>query len=290
MRPYRKFILIMALLAAGSTLFASGADAQWRRYPRTRITVFGGFGYPYYSPFYSPFYDPFWAHSYWGPYYFQGYPDWQPRPRTVGIRLNVEPDSAQVYVDGYFSGTASDFDGAFKRLRVSPGKHEVVLYLKGYRTVRQTLDLRLGTEPRIRERLEPLGAGEPQDSPPSAPPPQAQRAEDPEQGRGQAGTPVPSPDEPRRRLPPRAPRAETVPVDAEGFGGLAIRVQPAGAEVLIDGERWQGPDAAAPLMVQVAEGTHRIEVRKDGYVAFSTEVSVRQGETRALNVSLPEQK
>jgi hypothetical protein len=292
MRPYRKFILITALVAAGSALFASSGEAQWRRYPRTRIAVYGTFGYPYYSAFYSPFYRPFWYGSYWGPYYPQYPADWQPRPRTVPIRLDVEPESAQVFVDGYFSGTASDFDGAFKRLRVSPGRHELVLYLRGHRTVRQTLDLRLGTEPRIRERLEPLGAGEPQDPPPSAPPP-AERVGEPEPSRQRAeapqAAPVPSPDEPRRRSP-RPPRADAVPVDAEGFGTLAVRVQPGGAEVLIDGERWQGPDAAAPLVLQLAEGPHRVEVRKDGYTTFTTEVTVRQGESRSLNVSLPQQK
>ena len=40
------------------------------------------------------------------------------------------------------------------------------------------------------------------------------------------------------------------------------------------------------LVVQLAPGPHRIDVRKDGYRAFSSDVNVRPGETAPLNVSL----
>ena len=73
----------------------------------------------------------------------------------------------------------------------------------------------------------------------------------------------------------------------QGFGALVIRVQPSGAEILVDGERWQGPEGSERLVIQVAEGSHRVEVRKEGFVPFSTTVQVRRGETAPLNVSLP---
>ena len=66
-----------------------------------------------------------------------------------------------------------------------------------------------------------------------------------------------------------------------------LRVQPAGAEVLIDGDHWQGPEGQERLVVQVAAGTHRIEVQKDGYVTFTTQIDVGSGDTTPLNVSLP---
>ena len=59
------------------------------------------------------------------------------------------------------------------------------------------------------------------------------------------------------------------------------------ADVLIDGERWQGPEGVDRLVVQVAEGSHRIEVRKEGFASFTTEITVRAGETAPVNVSLP---
>jgi hypothetical protein len=85
--------------------------------------------------------------------------------------------------------------------------------------------------------------------------------------------------------PPLSGSAE--PVRQEGaFGTIAIRVQPAGAEVTIDGERWTGSGTDAPLLVQVPEGRHRVAVQKDGYRSFSTDIDVRRGETTPINVSL----
>ena len=92
---------------------------------------------------------------------------------------------------------------------------------------------------------------------------------------------------PRRQAPPRAPSGGAIGVEAQGFGSLVIRVQPAGSEVLIDGDRWQGPEGSERLVIQVPAGSHRIEVRKEGSVPFTTTIQVRSGETVPLNVSLP---
>ena len=64
-------------------------------------------------------------------------------------------------------------------------------------------------------------------------------------------------------------------------------MQPGDATVLIDGEPWRGPAGADRLVVQLAAGTHRVEIRKEGYDPFVTSVEIRQGETATLNVSLP---
>ncbi|HEY3885778.1 MAG TPA: PEGA domain-containing protein, partial [Vicinamibacterales bacterium] len=63
---------------------------------------------------------------------------------------------------------------------------------------------------------------------------------------------------------------------------------PADAAVTIDGERWDSPDGGSRLLIQLAAGQHRIEVRKDGYKPYSTTVEVRVGETENINVSLPQ--
>ena len=64
-------------------------------------------------------------------------------------------------------------------------------------------------------------------------------------------------------------------------------MQPAGADVLIDGERWRAPDGDDRLVVQVTDGRHHIEVRKEGYQPFTTEVDARGGESVPINISLP---
>ena len=61
---------------------------------------------------------------------------------------------------------------------------------------------------------------------------------------------------------------------------LSIRVQPADAVILIDGERWDA-SGAGPLQVQVTPGPHRVEVQKDGYQPFSSTVQVRSRESDA---------
>jgi len=39
--------------------------------------------------------------------------------------------------------------------------------------------------------------------------------------------------------------------------------------------------------VQVTDGRHQIEVRKDGYQPYTTDVDVRGGDSLPLNISLP---
>jgi uncharacterized membrane protein len=56
--------------------------------------------------------------------------------------------------------------------------------------------------------------------------------------------------------------------------------------VLIDGERWRGPEAQDRLIVEVTEGRHTVEIQKAGYRPYVTDVQIRRGETSTLNVSL----
>jgi hypothetical protein len=79
-------------------------------------------------------------------------------------------------------------------------------------------------------------------------------------------------------------------VAQSAYGTVAIRVQPADAEVMIDGERWDGASAGERLLVQLAPGTHRIDVRKAGYRGYMTEIAVRPGETAPLNVALASER
>ena len=65
-----------------------------------------------------------------------------------------------------------------------------------------------------------------------------------------------------------------------------LRLQPADATVLVDGEQWKSPASQDRLVVQLAEGTHRVRVEKAGFQTFSVDVDVRAGETTSFNVSL----
>jgi hypothetical protein len=82
------------------------------------------------------------------------------------LRILVKPKEASVYVDGYFAGTVEQFDGAFQRLHVMPGQHEITVYLTGYRSLRQRLYLSPRSTRKIEGTLEPLAPGEAIEPPP----------------------------------------------------------------------------------------------------------------------------
>jgi len=291
-----RLVLTGALVAAVSLGTTAPANAQ-------HIAVGVGVGVGYYPP---PFYG-FYGYSPWAPYYQVGpYPYPYPYPfhyvdPGASVRLEVKPKDAEVYVDGYYAGVVDDFDGTFQRLHVPPGEHDITLYLDGYRTATQHVRLTADKTFKIKYAMEKLAPGEQSEPRPTpAPPPadlqgQGQYPQNPqyppnEPGGVRAGAPRPMPpNAPPPNMPRTAPPPPPPPPgarQAEGYGSIAIRVQPADAEVLIDGEPWHGPSDRDRLVVEVAGGRHAIEIRKSGYRTYVTELDVRPGETTPLNVSL----
>jgi hypothetical protein len=277
---------LVAVLIVG--MGVSG-EAQIRR-GRT-VIVGGGF---YYA-------DPFWYGYPWFPYGYPVAPYQYPIGRypygyrfaepDSAVRLDVSPKEAEVYVDCYYAGIVDNFDGVFQRLRVPPGQHELTLYHDGYRTVHQTLYLTADSTFKVHFNMEKLAAGdvaEQRPTPREAPPAIAGQA-----GPNQPGQPGPPAGQPRRppvgrRAPLPLPPNQGDPRggQASAYGTLAIRVQPGNATVTIDGERWDGPQGQDRLMVELAEGTHRVQVQRDGFEAYANDVMIRRGETTPLNVSL----
>jgi hypothetical protein len=66
-------------------------------------------------------------------------------------------------------------------------------------------------------------------------------------------------------------------------------VQPSDAEILIDGERWQGSLDNGALVIQLGAGSHHVEIRKDGYRTYLTDIPFGNGQSRTLNVALTKQ-
>lgn len=290
------FLLLLMLLSPAD------AQAQYYRPYRSRVFVGVGFGvgpyYPYYPFYYRPFYGPFYSPFYYGafgpygpvapwyggyPYGFyggygyggQGYPVYGPYyyDDTSSARIQVKPRNAEVFIDGYFVGLVDDFDGWLQRLHVMRGEHEVTIYLAGYRTFRQKVLFRPGATVKIEAELQPLASGE-------APEPRP--------------TPIEGAGSPHYQRPGPAAGGRPVPAPRRGressdYGAISIRVQPVDAEVFVDGERWEVPEGSERIVIQLAEGEHRIEVRREGYRAYSTTVRVPKDDTVPLNVSLTRQ-
>jgi hypothetical protein len=184
------------------------------------------------------------------------------RNQFASVRLQVTPRDGIVYVDGYAAGMVDDFDGVFQRLQLIPGHHEIVVYLRGYRTLRQNLYLTPGSSHTIKQTLMPLAPGD-SDEPQPVPL-------------------VPPNQTPGAVLQPGLPPQQ----QAARFGMLSLRVQPMDANILIDGESWRGPQSQERLTVQLSEGTHHVRIERVGFQTFAVDVDVRAGETTSLNVSL----
>jgi hypothetical protein len=227
---------------------------------RTGIVFVGGY---YYDPFFGPY--PWWPPvAYPGPYV----PIYDDRAE---VRVLVTPNAAAVYADGFYAGIVDDFNGFFERLPLPPGEHEVVLFLDGYRTARQMIYLQPASTFKLRLTMERLRPGERSEPPPLAPmvPP----------------PPVGTYRPPRTAPPFSPPEDRTAASHESSYGTLALRVQPAGCGVWIDGEPWASSDGEH-LAVRLTIGRHRIEVGRRGYQRFATDIEVRAAETTPLNVSL----
>lgn len=99
--------------------------------------VYPGYGYP--SPYGGSPYPPYYSSSY----------------DMGGVRLQIRPRDAQVFVDGYYAGLVDDFDGTFQSLKLEPGGHKLEIRMPGF----QTLELDIHVQPNrtitIREDLIP---------------------------------------------------------------------------------------------------------------------------------------
>ena len=84
----------------------------------------------------------------------------------AALKLEIVPKEAEVYVDGYFAGVVDDFDGAFQRLRLVPGQHEIVVYREGYRSIREKLYLGPSSSRTLERSMDKLGPGEPNEAKP----------------------------------------------------------------------------------------------------------------------------
>jgi len=199
-----------------------------------------------------------------------------PEYGDASARLQVTPKETEVFIDGRSAGKVEQFSGFSERVHVLPGGRELTLYLEGYRTVKQKLYFQPGTTYKIKFTMEKLAAGE--TSGPRPEPPKTERAQTAPPPRWRAG-PQPLPE-----------RSYTMPESgghAAGFGTLVLRVQPADATVWVDGSRWDTPDLGRRLSLQLAQGLHQVEIRKDGFTTYMRTIEVREGQVTPLNVSLP---
>src|SRR6266436_7937946 len=72
---------------------------------------------------------------------------------TATLKLKIKPERAAVFLDGKFVGHAADFGGAFRSMKIAPGKHRVRVALPGYRTFETELNLLANQKSEIKTEL-----------------------------------------------------------------------------------------------------------------------------------------
>ncbi len=117
------------------------------------------YGYPYYAASYRHRYGyygyaaPFpYAAPYPYPYAAHGGIYAVPPPDALygGVRLDVTPRDAAVYVDGYYAGIVDDFDGAWQRVALEPGAHRFEIVSPGLETLSFDVNVRSNETVRYR--------------------------------------------------------------------------------------------------------------------------------------------
>jgi hypothetical protein len=85
-------------------------------------------------------------------------------------------------------------------------------------------------------------------------------------------------------------RLEVASGDAQtaGFGTLSVRTIPPDAVILVDGEAWDRPAGDNRFSIELANGRHQVEIRKEGFRPYVRTVDILGGRTFLLNVSLTE--
>lgn len=278
---FRSSVAVVVALGIGAAVIPpSSVEAAHRRRGYSGYGYRGGF-YPSFHLGYAPGYYPSFGVGFGhfpvsvGFSYLGGARD----PRG-SLRFDVHPKSAEVYIDGYYAGIVDDFG----KLQLEPGPHDVTLFLDGYRIFEETVYSSAGSTVKIHHEMEPLAQGELAPARPAVPGSRARPAPVPP-----SSAPWPPPSaSPSPSPPPSATSRGTSMSSATtaAFGVLALRTQPSGAEVVIDGEPWLVPEGNERLMLHLPVGRYQIELRKEGYAPFHTSVEVRETETTAVNVLL----
>jgi hypothetical protein len=259
-----------------------------------------GHGHGYYGHGYYPYYGygygygyPYWG---WGAglYYYGGYPyysyddgyysgggssysDGPSYPRPAGdVRVIVDPDDANVYVDGAHAGVVDDFDGFSQPLHLPAGRHEILLRRDGYRSQRFKVYVTPDNTVKIHFTMEKGTGDAPQEVVVGDPSAEQYARHD-----------QPRPDE-RRRYDEADRPADSQQLRSEaprgGVGPLRLSVNPDDASVYVDG-RFYGTAREASRL-HLTPGEHRIEVVRPGYRTYDHEIKVGGDAPTNLDVTL----
>ena len=170
------------------------------------------------------------------------------------LDLDLEPQDAEVFVDGYLVGNADQFDGYPDYLWLEEGTYEVAFFRHGYQTLFRQYTIYPGVIVEVDDRMR----------------------------KGEAVRPEPS----GGGYPP-----ETEPVgpaSGEAFGRIALSGSPSDAAVYLDGHfvGTAGEISRLSEGLLVEPGDHVVELVRPGYGSERRPVSVAAGERIDFDLGL----
>lgn len=186
------------------------------------------------------------------PYGFGVYTEWE----SSNVRLDVEPEDAQVYIDNYYAGIVDDFNGFFQRVTLHAGPHLIDIRKPGYRSLVVELNLYPGQTVTYRGKMEKSLDGA----------------------------------DPRASNVPLAPGyeegAELPPMDAPP-GDVKLDVSPKDASVFADGF-YVGlvDDFNGGQHLRLTIGAHHLVISKEGYETLETDLAVTSEDTMTFRATL----
>jgi hypothetical protein len=278
---------------------------------RTRvfIGVGGGWGWGYWG---WPGY-----YGYYGPGYGPGYGRvYGPADQWAVIDTDISPEEALVYLDGRSIGTADDFDGYPDYLYLKPGRYRIEFRLEGYETLTRQVEARPGMYLDFTDKLHKISGAKHYGSY-ERPPQQGEvrryfgkkrdsvEAIEPSDRSSEVSVMGEEGDDDRDSPPPqdrapalRQPRRDRGEYGDRWRGGqgsrteartrLRLNVEPSDAAVYVD-NRFVGTAEEVNSLergVSIAAGKHTVTVSRPGFKDKTSEITVEQGRTETLEISL----
>jgi hypothetical protein len=316
-------LFVTPLFARGAVRGGFSYGHGYRYYPGYRY----GYGHSYYSPYYFSFYYggyyPYYYPYYYPPaYYGPGYvyPD-SPYPpayrlsydspppsgnneNIAWLRLNVEPGSAEVYLDGQYAGRAEEFAGGKKLLPVSPADHTLRFVADGCESA--VVDLRINPLQTLdvtqHLRALPRPSGQPTSAnPPPAVPDESNQINPPVRQPYSYSSPgsrgaltQERPTAAQRGAVVAAPPSQTKQSSQRSYGQEFGRIivtfgnETTRASVYVDGRLIGERDPAEPefMINGVPPGKHRVIVQMPGHEDFQREVTVASNQSVTVEAAL----